>query len=952
MFRKRLLTTVFMIALLVVFFVPTAIAENDISVFINSQPLSLDVSPQVVNGRTLVPLRAIFEALGASVEWNAADQSITATKEGQVLTLTVGSSTALNNGTTVQLDTPPQIIDGRTLVPLRFVSENMGAEVGWDASTHQVSVVSQAAVNPQAATANMINPSKIDGIIRDSSRQFQKLTRIEKISPEIALSKQIELLKQQPEIDLVEQLPDSTNLKVRFKDGYELLMLQGDPENKGTTIPAVLTDSGIVRKPTANVVQQVMPEILKESGANLEILANASPEYDSLSPNGFKALIFDTTYDNINQMPGLDDYVAQKLYNTGYSVHKYQANAASLSAAANIDGAYQDGYALVYISGHGGVENGDFTFTVRPYYNSPPPTNSGYTGTKICSVYTGLQSGGYYDTAYVYAVGKQFAETYWTNKFPKTIFLMSACSSAQSSGLNSLPGWTLDHGASAWLGWTGSVSFKNSDNGTKEFINQITTQWKTVDEANNQVHSIINPKSPRMFLYIPTWDQVNVTMPHIKYDPKEEKYPYGYNFYNFKLEKFNEDAYLTFYTLNKSPEFYLCLDNNNDGKSDIRVKFTPGTYEVYSFDSGGQANLQQLGKTRVNDFLQYQAVIPWAVLFGTGNISSYRLVEGSAGTGDTMPDSGWLVAPSGYADPNVQDYPIPTTPTATNTDQTATGSNGTTTTPSSPTSLTTSSGGTGGTDTGSSGSTTTPSSPTSLTTTADGSSGKGTGSFGAVSSSDASLIAQYKFNGDFKDASGKGNDGIKEGDVAFADDAVMGKCAVFNGGFVNVKSIPELNLGEEFTISLWVKVDTANKVYPMISKLTDNGYYNIYNFFTRSTYGIEADISTTGGPGMVLKDGPFTDLHLDDGWSHLVLTRDGPTVYAYHNGAQIAKRDFYSKDEKMQSSTGNMRIGNGSDVNQKNLLFKGRMDDLRVYNRTLSAQEISGLYNGGKPSGN
>ncbi|MEN6348749.1 MAG: stalk domain-containing protein [Syntrophomonas sp.] len=241
---------------------------------------------------------------------------------------------------------------------------------------------------------------------------------------------------------------------------------------------------------------------------------------------------------------------------------------------------------------------------------------------------------------------------------------------------------------------------------------------------------------------------------------------------------------------------------------------------------------------------------------------------------------------------------------------------------------------------------------TGTTTSTTSSTTSGTPTNTGTNVADSSLMAQYKFNGDFKDATGRGNDGIKEGDVSFADDSIMGKCAVFNGGFVNVKSTPELNLGDNFTISLWVKVDTANKVYPMISKITENGNYNIYSFLTRSTYGIEADISTSNGPGMALKDGPFTDLHLDDGWSHLVLTRDGSTVYAYHNGVQIAKRDFITKDGKIQSSSKNMRIGNGSDINHKDVLFKGKMDDLRIYNRTLSAGEILALYNGGTPTGN
>jgi hypothetical protein len=114
--------------------------EPAIQVNINGSPLQMDVPPTIVNGRTLVPLRAIFEALGATVQWNAADQSIVATKGNITINLQIGSTTALNNGAQVTLDAAPQIVNGRTLVPARFVSEALGAQVNWDATNRQVNI--------------------------------------------------------------------------------------------------------------------------------------------------------------------------------------------------------------------------------------------------------------------------------------------------------------------------------------------------------------------------------------------------------------------------------------------------------------------------------------------------------------------------------------------------------------------------------------------------------------------------------------------------------------------------------------------------------------------------------------------------------------------------------------------------------------------------------------------
>jgi hypothetical protein len=112
-----------------------------IKVDVNGSPLQLDVAPMIVNGRTLVPLRAIFNALGATVQWNPADQSIAATKGSTTINLQIGSTTALYNGTQITLDAAPQIVGGRTLVPVRFIGEALEAQVSWDAANYQVNII-------------------------------------------------------------------------------------------------------------------------------------------------------------------------------------------------------------------------------------------------------------------------------------------------------------------------------------------------------------------------------------------------------------------------------------------------------------------------------------------------------------------------------------------------------------------------------------------------------------------------------------------------------------------------------------------------------------------------------------------------------------------------------------------------------------------------------------------
>jgi hypothetical protein len=99
-----------------------------------------DAPPLLRDGRTLVPLRAIFEWLGASVDYDAPSRGIAATKEAHSVRLRIGSRAALVDGASVSLDAPAMERGGRTYVPLRFVSEALGAEVDWDDDARVVTV--------------------------------------------------------------------------------------------------------------------------------------------------------------------------------------------------------------------------------------------------------------------------------------------------------------------------------------------------------------------------------------------------------------------------------------------------------------------------------------------------------------------------------------------------------------------------------------------------------------------------------------------------------------------------------------------------------------------------------------------------------------------------------------------------------------------------------------------
>ena len=120
--------------------------DMDIAVAFNDEWMEFDVPPVIMNGRTMVPFRAIFEKLGCTVSWKAESRTAQGIRNGVKIELPIGESYAMVNGQGKSLDQPAEIVDGRTLVPLRFVSEALSADVEWDGDSRTVFIYS---VNPK-----------------------------------------------------------------------------------------------------------------------------------------------------------------------------------------------------------------------------------------------------------------------------------------------------------------------------------------------------------------------------------------------------------------------------------------------------------------------------------------------------------------------------------------------------------------------------------------------------------------------------------------------------------------------------------------------------------------------------------------------------------------------------------------------------------------------------------
>ena len=144
---KRFISVLLLITIIITFGSSSiAVAETGvISVFLDGKRLSFDVPPIIIDGRTLVPMRKIFEELGYTVSWNKDKQRITAVKGELSVQLDIGDTLAIfdNYESAAQLDVPAQIIDGRTMVPLRFVATAANYDVLWDAISNTIHIESK-----------------------------------------------------------------------------------------------------------------------------------------------------------------------------------------------------------------------------------------------------------------------------------------------------------------------------------------------------------------------------------------------------------------------------------------------------------------------------------------------------------------------------------------------------------------------------------------------------------------------------------------------------------------------------------------------------------------------------------------------------------------------------------------------------------------------------------------
>ena len=134
------------------------VSASNITVTLNGAVLSFDVSPQIISDRTFVPMRKIFESLGATVSWDEETKTITGIKDDTIVNLSIGSDVLIKNGFPKKLDVAPTIVDSRALVPVRAIAESFDCSVEWisESQTIKITASSNASAAKSTLTAAQI----------------------------------------------------------------------------------------------------------------------------------------------------------------------------------------------------------------------------------------------------------------------------------------------------------------------------------------------------------------------------------------------------------------------------------------------------------------------------------------------------------------------------------------------------------------------------------------------------------------------------------------------------------------------------------------------------------------------------------------------------------------------------------------------------------------------------
>lgn len=180
---KRKIVVLLIISIIIGLIPLQVFANNDIIVILNGEKINFDVNPEIINNRTMVPMRTIFEKFGMNIVYS--NGNITASDNNNSIKMTINKKTIIKNGINISIDVAPIIKNNRTLVPIRAISECLNANVQWDNNNNTVIINTSENINnnnqlfiPDYNSLSIQTENMIHGvrIVYDLLREYNHLS--------------------------------------------------------------------------------------------------------------------------------------------------------------------------------------------------------------------------------------------------------------------------------------------------------------------------------------------------------------------------------------------------------------------------------------------------------------------------------------------------------------------------------------------------------------------------------------------------------------------------------------------------------------------------------------------------------------------------------------------------------------------------------------------------------
>lgn len=155
---------------------------------VDGEMVTLDVAPFIAEGRTMVPLAFISRQMGADVAWDGEAKAVTYTKEDTTIVLTIDSTTAMVNGEAMELDSAPVIVEGRTMVPVKFVGTLLGYDFAWDAVAKTVTIT----VAVEAEEAEEVEEMEEEAVEEEEVEEVEEEAAEEEGEEEVVEGEEVE----------------------------------------------------------------------------------------------------------------------------------------------------------------------------------------------------------------------------------------------------------------------------------------------------------------------------------------------------------------------------------------------------------------------------------------------------------------------------------------------------------------------------------------------------------------------------------------------------------------------------------------------------------------------------------------------------------------------------------------------------------------------------------------